>query len=66
MNLESEIYSNSMPDYWSVYSMVNSVPPGKIPSVAKYVLVLLAYILLIGPGLTCFLKSAISRMCRGR
>lgn len=57
MNLESEIYSNSMPDYWSVYSMVNSVPPGKIPSVAKYVLVLLAYILLIGPGLYLFLKK---------
>lgn len=54
-NLESDWYGNNS-EYWESYSLVNSLPADKVPNLWKYALIVICYILLVGPVLFLVLR----------
>ncbi len=50
-------------DYWNAYSLVNTGSTDRLPKVGSYAIVILAYVVIVGPGLYVFLKKRdMSRM----
>ncbi|WP_077609887.1 hypothetical protein [Clostridium sp. Marseille-P2415] len=56
-NLSSYLYSGNSGQYWSVQNMLNTGNVDKLPNLVLYIVVILGYILLVGPGLYLFLKK---------
>lgn len=56
-NLSSYLYSGNSSQYWSVQNMLNTGDVDKLPALPFYLVVILGYIVLIGPGLYLFLKK---------
>ncbi len=56
-NLSSYLYNGNSSMYWSVQSILNTGDVDKLPNLPLYVIVILGYILLVGPGLYLFLKK---------
>lgn len=56
-NLSSYLYSGNSSMYWSVQSILNSGDVDKLPNLPLYVIVILGYIILVGPGLYLILKK---------
>ncbi len=44
-------------DYWNAYSLVNTGSAERLPKLGMYAIVIMAYIVLVGPGLYLFLKK---------
>ncbi|MBE5970913.1 MAG: hypothetical protein E7246_00125 [Lachnoclostridium sp.] len=44
-------------EYWNAYSLVNTGSADRLPNLGVYSLVIVAYIVLVGPGLYLFLKK---------
>lgn len=55
--LSEAVYSGNSNQYWSVKSMINTGNVDKLPEVPLFVMEIIIYILLIGPGLYVFLKQ---------
>lgn len=56
-NLSSYLYSGNSSMYWSVQSILNTGDVDKLPNLPLYVVVILGYIVLVGPGLYLILKK---------
>lgn len=56
-DLSSYMYSGNSGQFWSVQNMLNTGNVDKLPDLPLYVLVILGYILLAGPGLYLLLKK---------
>ena len=56
-NLSSYLYNGNSSMYWSVQSILNTGDVDKLPNLPLYVIVILGYILLVGPGLYLFLTK---------
>lgn len=55
--LAESVYSGNSNQYWSVRSMINAGKVDQLPNVPLYVMEILIYIILVGPGLYIFLKQ---------
>lgn len=55
--LAESVYSGNSNQYWTVKSMINTGNVDKLPDVPLYVLEIIIYIILVGPGLYIFLKQ---------
>ncbi len=44
-------------DYWNAYNLVNTGGTDRLPKLGIYAVVILAYVILVGPGLYLFLKK---------
>ena len=55
--ISSYIYNGNSNEYWTIQNILNSGNVDKLPFLPLYVLVVLAYLVLIGPGLYLFLKK---------
>lgn len=55
-NLSSYLYYGNSSQYWSVQSILNTGNVDKLPNLLLYVVVILGYIVLVGPGLYLLLK----------
>lgn len=55
--LAEAVYSGNSNQYWSVKGMINTGNVDKLPEVPLYVMEIIIYILLVGPGLYIFLKQ---------
>ena len=44
-------------DYWNAYSLVNTGSIDRLPDLGVYTIVIVAYIIIVGPGLYIFLKK---------
>ena len=49
-NLSSYLYYGNSSKYWSVQSILNTGNVDKLPNMPLYVIVILGYIILVGPG----------------
>lgn len=56
-NLSSYLYYGNASKYWSVQSILNTGNVDKLPNLPLYVIVILGYIVLVGPGLYLILKK---------
>lgn len=56
-NLSSYLYYGNSSKYWSVQSILNTGNVDKLPDLLLYVVVILGYIILVGPGLYLLLKK---------
>ena len=56
-NLSSYLYYGNSSKYWSVQSILNTGNVDKLPNMPLYVIVILGYIILVGPGLYLLLKK---------
>lgn len=57
MRLADTVYSGNSSQFWSVQSLINSGDVDKLPHLTTYVVVILIYLSLMGPGLYLFLKE---------
>lgn len=55
-NLSSYLYSGNSSQFWSVQNMLNTGDVDKLPKLPLYIVVILGYILLVGPGMYLYLK----------
>ncbi|MEG0214623.1 MAG: hypothetical protein RR685_00575, partial [Hungatella sp.] len=55
--LAEATYSGNSDQYWSVKSMINTGKVDRLPNLPLYVMEIMIYIILIGPGLYIFLKQ---------
>ncbi|WP_146043759.1 hypothetical protein [Clostridium sp. chh4-2] len=55
--LAESVYSGNSNQYWSVKSMINTGNVDRLPEIPLYVMEIIIYILLVGPGLYIFLKQ---------
>lgn len=55
--LAEVVYSGNSSKFWSVQSLINTGDVDKLPNLVLYVVVILVYLLILGPGLYVFLKS---------
>ena len=55
--LSSYIYGSTGEEYWAVQSAINTGNVEKLPDVKLYLVVIVFYIVLVGPGLYLFLKK---------
>lgn len=55
-DLSSFLYSGNSGQFWSVQNMLNTGNVEKLPNLMLYSVVIMGYILLVGPGLYVFLK----------
>lgn len=55
-NLSSYLYSGNSSQFWSVQNMLNTGDVDKLPKLPLYIVVILGYILLVGPGMYIYLK----------
>ncbi|WP_349667579.1 hypothetical protein [Lacrimispora sp.] len=55
-NLSSYLYSGNSVQFWSVQNMLNTGDVDKLPGLAFYSIVILTYIVLVGPGTYLILK----------
>lgn len=55
--LAEVVYSGNSSQYWSVQSLINTGDVDKLPNLTVYVIVILIYLLILGPGLYMFLKD---------
>lgn len=55
--LAEAVYNGNSARYWSVQSLINTGDVDKLPNLAVYMVVILIYLALIGPGLYVFLKN---------
>lgn len=56
-DLSSYLYSGNSGQFWSVQNMLNTGNLNKLPNLVIYAIVILGYIVLVGPGLYLFLKK---------
>lgn len=56
-NLSSYLYSGNSGQFWSVQNMLNTGNVDKLPKLALYIVLILGYIILVGPGLYLYLKK---------
>lgn len=56
-NLSSYLYNGNSSKYWSVQSILNTGNVDKLPNLPLYIVVILGYIILVGPGLYLLLKK---------
>ncbi len=56
-NLAQVVYSGNSGRFWSVQSLINTGNVERLPKLLPYVVVIVVYLLLLGPGLYLFLKS---------
>lgn len=56
-NLSSYLYSGNSGQFWSVQNMLNTGNVDKLPNLVLYIVLILAYILLVGPGIYLYLKK---------
>lgn len=54
--LSDYLYSGTSKTYWAVQGIINAGSMDKLPHIGLYAVVLVSYILLVGPGLYFFLK----------
>jgi hypothetical protein len=55
--LSNEFYNGNSNQYWSVQNMLNTGNAEKLPNLPLYIVVIVGYIILVGPGLYFFLKK---------
>ncbi len=55
--LAETVYSGNSSQYWSVQSLINTGDVDKLPNLTIYVIVVLIYLAILGPGLYVFLKD---------
>lgn len=55
--LAKVVYSGNSSRYWSVQSLINTGDVDKLPNLALYTMVVVIYLLLLGPVLYLFLKN---------
>lgn len=55
--LAEVVYSGNSSKFWSVQSLINTGDVDKLPNLMVYVVVILVYLLILGPGLYVFLRS---------
>lgn len=55
--LAESVYSGNSNQYWTIKNMINTGNVDKLPEVPLYVMEIIIYILLVGPGLYIFLKQ---------
>lgn len=55
--LAESAYSGNSNQYWSANDMINKGSVDRLPNISLYVLEILIYIILVGPGLYIFLKQ---------
>lgn len=55
--LAEMVYSGNSSQYWSVQSLINTGDVDKLPNLTMYVIVVLIYLLILGPGLYLCLKD---------
>ncbi|MGN0158595.1 MAG: hypothetical protein ACI39W_05575 [Brotaphodocola sp.] len=55
--LAEVVYSGNSSQYWSVQSLINTGDVDKLPNLTVYVIVILIYLAVMGPGLYLFLKE---------
>jgi len=55
--LSAETYGTNSGEYWSAQSLISTGENSRIPDMDLYIIAIIAYILLIGPGLYLFLKG---------
>lgn len=55
--LAEVVYSGNSGKFWSVQSLINTGDVDKLPNLVLYVVVILVYLLVMGPGLYMFLKG---------
>lgn len=55
-NLSSYLYGGNSSQFWSVQNMLNTGDVDKLPRLSLYIVVILGYILLVGPGMYLYLK----------
>lgn len=55
--LAETVYNGSSSQYWSVQNLINTGNVDKLPNLTVYVIVVLIYLFLVGPGLYLFLKD---------
>lgn len=56
-NLSDYLYSGTSNTYWAVQNIINAGSVEKLPHIGFYAVVIISYILLVGPGLYFFLKQ---------
>lgn len=56
-NLSSYLYSGNSGQFWSVQNMLNTGNVDKLPQLALYIVLIMGYIILVGPGLYLYLKK---------
>lgn len=56
-NLASNFYSGNSGQFWSVQNMLNTGNVDKLPNLYLYIIVILGYILVVGPGVYLILKK---------
>lgn len=56
-NLSSYMFSGNSSQFWSVQNMLNTGDVDKLPNLTIYIIVILAYIAMAGPGLYLYLKK---------
>ncbi len=56
-NLSSFLYSGNSGQFWSVQNMLNTGNVDKLPGLALYIVLIMAYIILLGPGIYLYLKK---------
>lgn len=55
--LAENVYNGNSSQYWSVQNLINTGDVDKLPNLTVYVIVIMIYLLLVGPGLYLFLKD---------
>lgn len=55
--LADVVYSGNSDKFWSVQSLINTGNVEKLPNLPVYVVVVVVYLLLLGPGMYLFLKN---------
>lgn len=55
--LAEVVYSGNSSQYWSVQSLINTGDVDKLPNLTVYMIVILIYLAILGPGLYMFLKD---------
>lgn len=56
-DLSSYLYSENSGQFWTVQNMLNTGNVAELPNLILYIVVILGYILLVGPGLYLLLKK---------
>ncbi len=56
-NLSSFLYSGNSGQFWSVQNMLNTGNVDKLPGLALYIVLILVYLILLGPGIYLYLKK---------